>query len=259
MRFLKHWRNLAALILLVSLLAFLTRIETLSVPPRSKETNSQYAQKPQEKPKTPDERLADYTWWLTILTGGIVGTGILQCVVLLRTDDSVRRSIGIAERQMLISGAQTDILEKQKEISRQEFLITHRPRIHIRSVGFAVPGGWKPKVKMAISCVNIGNSKTVITQFAYQMVRIQGPVPVREDDRITTADFPDGVSLSAGEPAGLKTIEFDHGGNTDWDFYGLVVHRDEAGVERISGFWARFEEATGTWRRPVDPDFNYEY
>jgi len=42
-----------------------------------------------------------------------------------------------AQKQFLITGRQTDIIEKQKEISRQEFLTTHRPKIRVRH--FVIP------------------------------------------------------------------------------------------------------------------------
>jgi hypothetical protein len=97
-----------------------------------------------------DPALAKFTWQLARYTAGLFGAtvalvllGAAQLLYLGKSDRTARLGLKIAarqaainRRQMLISGQQTDILEKQKEMQRQEFLITHRPRIRFRTVSF---------------------------------------------------------------------------------------------------------------------------
>jgi hypothetical protein len=39
---------------------------------------------------TTDERIADYTWWLAVLTGGLVFAGVIQFGFLIRSDNTAR-------------------------------------------------------------------------------------------------------------------------------------------------------------------------
>jgi hypothetical protein len=132
----RYWPALAlAGLILVGMFGFAS-----SPPPQKIGGDTPKTEKSQDDP---NQRLANYTFWLTILTGGIVLTGFLQILVLLKADNTARMGIKIAarqgvisRRQMEISGQQTDILAAQKDMQRQEFLITHRPKMRLRGLDF---------------------------------------------------------------------------------------------------------------------------
>src|ERR1700742_701008 len=39
---------------------------------------------------TTDERIADYTWWLAVLTAGLVCAGVIQFGFLIRSDNTAQ-------------------------------------------------------------------------------------------------------------------------------------------------------------------------
>src|SRR5450755_2703744 len=47
---------------------------------------------------TTDERVADYTWWLAVLTAGLVCAGVVQFGFLIRSDNTARVAANAAER-----------------------------------------------------------------------------------------------------------------------------------------------------------------
>jgi hypothetical protein len=46
---------------------------------------------------TTDERIADYTWWLAVLTGGLVLAGVIQFGFLIRSDNNARLAANAAD------------------------------------------------------------------------------------------------------------------------------------------------------------------
>src|SRR5450755_229976 len=46
---------------------------------------------------TTDERVADYTWWLAVLTAGLVCAGVIQFGFLIRSDNTARIAANAAD------------------------------------------------------------------------------------------------------------------------------------------------------------------
>jgi hypothetical protein len=44
-----------------------------------------------------DERIADYTWWLAVLTAGLVCSGVIQFGFLIRSDNTARIAANAAD------------------------------------------------------------------------------------------------------------------------------------------------------------------
>jgi len=59
----------------------------------------QHAEQTSQKTKTisADERIADYTWWLAVLTGGLVAASVIQGYFLLRADKTARIAANAAD------------------------------------------------------------------------------------------------------------------------------------------------------------------
>jgi len=69
-----------------------------------------------------DEKLADYTLWLVFATCALGVVAAIQTRLLFKSDKTARELVSITERQMLIAGHQTDIIEKQHAIGRLQLI-----------------------------------------------------------------------------------------------------------------------------------------
>jgi hypothetical protein len=67
-------------------------------PPNAKpETGTQEHSRQEGAKATTDERIADYTWWLAVLTGGLVFVAIGQGVFIARSDKTARIAANAAD------------------------------------------------------------------------------------------------------------------------------------------------------------------
>ncbi|MGC9953688.1 MAG: hypothetical protein ABSD21_05380 [Rhizomicrobium sp.] len=106
------------------------------IPPFQENPVSRNGTKPGAKPQKvdPNERLADYTLLLMIFTGALVIVGALQIRLLFKADQTARRGLEIAGQQTALTGAQADILDKQKEIQRLQFMTEYGPQLRVRNI-----------------------------------------------------------------------------------------------------------------------------
>ena len=102
-----------------------------------------------------NDRIADYTLGLEWFTGFLAIFALIEIAVLIRTEDAMRKSIEIAHRQMRVTGIQTDIIDKQKEIARLQYFAEHRPRLIIKDVFFSQPNIFN---EVTFELVNTGGS-----------------------------------------------------------------------------------------------------
>jgi hypothetical protein len=231
-------------------LLFLAGIaSSLPPPPQAIAADTPKTDKPEDKPKKPDERLADYTWWLTVLTAGIVTTGFLQILVLMKADKAARlgaraamKQTVIARRQMLISGQQTEILEKQAAIQRQEFITAHRPLIRIRSV--SGPIEVKGKLAFVVNYANVGDTEANVIQTTIEIQAFGADGLIRPfiESKVTAV----GRAFKSGEsdmivceiPDSLSPI---HTATTIRRLLvaGGVIYRDGNGIIRATSFGRR--------------------
>jgi hypothetical protein len=138
----KEWLFVAALIAASGFwILALTGNFSLLMPPPEIRAISERAEKPNKEIAKvgPDERIADYTLGLEIFTGVLAASALINIGVLYRTDRTARfgtkllaRQTRIAQRQLAIQGAQTDIALAQKEISRLQFFAEYRPKLRMR-------------------------------------------------------------------------------------------------------------------------------
>lgn len=69
---------------------------------------------------SPDERIANYTGWLAVLTAALVGGALIQGYFLLRADNTARISADAARRAVQMASA--------------EYVASHRPKLRIRNI-----------------------------------------------------------------------------------------------------------------------------
>lgn len=74
---------------------------------------------------TTDERIADYTWWLAVLTAGLVLSGVIQFGFLLRSDRTARIA--------------ADAAKKSADVAESILIATQRPWIEITEMRVASP------------------------------------------------------------------------------------------------------------------------
>jgi hypothetical protein len=200
---------------------------------------------------------------------------------------TTQESLKIAGQQTAILGAQTDIALKQKEIARQAFIVTHRPRLRVRHVSIKDESAHiglplfffnqGDKIEGGLVVVNVGGSNAIVINTRYRIYfskdGLPAAVPYDGDGFRTNLLFPEQV-LTVGEScatpiadviimdnpalppeAGLELRAFERG---NWKIYvmGQIKYRDESGVERFMGF-CREGGKDGRFR-PVD-DIDYEY
>ena len=128
-------------------------------------------------PKSAEDRIADYTWWLSAFTLGLAVVSSFQIYFLIRADKTARlmaqtaqrqtEKMGewanSAEKQMLIAGQQTDIQLKQHAIGRLQFIADKRPRLHVRHVIVGTPLACGPnKITGSLVVVNQGGTEARI-------------------------------------------------------------------------------------------------
>jgi hypothetical protein len=153
-----------------------------------------------------------FTCVLAFFTGALVWVSFkADKTARLVARSAIRQSV-ITRRQTKLIGLQADILAAQKDMQRQEFLITYRPRIRFRTVSF-LP--------------NAGESL-----FRAQFVNI-GPT----DARILHTNLRACVQLDGGDIVDIAEADFDEQfplglGNTRW--IEVTVKEPGTPLERAS-------------------------
>jgi hypothetical protein len=122
-----------------------------------------------------DEVIAHYTRELAWFTGGLVAVGALSLVVsavsiffLIRADNRAAEAASraaqaadIANSQMLLTGRQADILERQQGLAREEFFIVHRPRLAVRDVFYSAADNFG---EISFEIANAGDTLAIVTR-----------------------------------------------------------------------------------------------
>jgi hypothetical protein len=194
-----------------------------------------------------------------------------------------KSALGISEKQMAISGFQTDIQRKQHAVARLQFFATHRPRLRVRHVSIYDPGettrlptfffSHGSEIKGGLVVVNIGGSNATIIETRHRIffskTGLPASAPYDEDFRPYML-LPD-LIMASGEscttpitdtivmepdPEGVTRLRtFEREG---WQIFvmGQIRYKDDGGAERFMGF-CRVRGSNGRFR-PVD-DIDYEY
>ncbi|MBS0273973.1 MAG: hypothetical protein JSR55_06135 [Proteobacteria bacterium] len=193
------------------------------------------------------------------------------------------RAIKVSEKQIALSEAQTDILAKQKEISRLQYFAEHRPRLILRDVFFSSPNNWD---KLTFELSNIGGSEAKIIggfieigfitderQFkdtaGRDLGRTSGAVlgagELRQFDKDVPTEIRDYCALEEGFygrfPDARRIVTDDARSTPSGTLYflGAVTYVDgrgeEFGITRLSVF--RREWKSSGFERTENPDHEY--
>jgi hypothetical protein len=232
-----------------------------------------------------DDRIAKYTFWLALLTGGLVVVSAVQIFFLIRADQTARimaetaqaqtAKMGdwanSAQKQMLIVGRQTDIQEKQHAIGRLQFLATHRPRIVVRGVSLDEEGGLSTgrRLKIQIPFTNQGNTDAQVRQFAARTFLVPRIDQINVGNEFHIIDTSGMAPLTSGTHAivGILTEMTFSGadilqlrqGSAFLLCVGYVQYGDDSGGLRATGFARCLQPESSRFTPISDPEYEFSY
>ncbi len=217
----------------------------------------------------PNDAVSLYTLVLAAFSGLLVVVSFIEIDLLRRADKTARKLTKITRQQVKIQGAQVDILLKQKEIARQQFIAEYRPRLRVRKIRMYPLQDNQP-IKLNYEIVNVGGTRARIVRNEIT-IRIEDPKP--NLDSISDAkEVAIGREISGGE-ALLVAAEFETRYDHIWclsgprkvapermSVFGMIQYLDDNGIQRRTGFAQKFVGTNGRFRRldPVDADYEYE-
>ena len=207
-----------------------------------------------------EEAIAEYTWWLTAFTGGLVIATI---------------GLGFATVGLYFTG------EKQIGLARNQFIAANRPRITVRFVQGPLTYTDSGRVEAAVTIANTGPSDATVfaigcdigirrgNRWASSIDGIPKPIPpivLRSGQRHT-------IDVVARESEGDEDDNFDF----MWGFMqaasesrrtnpsdltvavvGEIVYCDGIGIERHTGFLRIYDSEDDSWRPDKDPGNEHE-
>jgi hypothetical protein len=109
----------------------------------------------------PEAWLAIFTLVLAVFTAVLAGVSVVQVTFLTKADNRAAEAADIANKQMLLTGRQADILERQQGLAREEFFTVHRPRLALKDVFFSRSDNFG-EISFKIS--NTGDNLGVVTR-----------------------------------------------------------------------------------------------
>jgi hypothetical protein len=224
--------------------------------------------------KTTTDPVAFFTFVLAVSTISLWATSIWSG---RRQSADMKQMADIAEKQLAISAAQTDIQEKQHAIGRLQFLATHRPKIRTKHVVLKSNILAATKVLADVTLINDGTAEAFIVEFGVKFfIQRKGdmlpPISKFQPAKTVIDRFPLGLGVSTtfeGVTDGttlseLQTYAIPKG---DLALYcvGYVHYVDGVGQIRTTAFCRKliFAENASSWvdtgrfRIFDDPDYEY--
>lgn len=194
-----------------------------------------------------EEAIAEYTWWLTAFTGGLVLATI---------------GLGIATVGLYLTG------EKQVGLARDQFNATHRPELTVRHVRWA-----ENHTAIAFTVANRGRNTCTIVESAFSYTTSEINNAVRTEGRnrlgevvLSTGEFQDFViRFNTAEEAfdaaffveRVAAAALSDRLINEGFFAGAIVYRDESGIRRRLVFTRRWVRVGGAFHPTGSPDSEY--
>jgi hypothetical protein len=207
---------------------------------------------------TTDERIADYTWWLAVLTAGLVCSGVVQFGFLIRSDNTARMAANAAD---LSARAAIAIELPVIRINPENFTIGTRRRDDGTQIEYGLI--------VTLGLANFGRTKAFPIDvqcgwtFDSELPRIPSytytkafptnailEVGLNEQGEININDF-----VFEGDPVFFDAVR--NGTSGLW-FYCLLRYLDFMDVRHEVGFcWKRYQTVgSGGFTRDANPAYN---
>jgi hypothetical protein len=179
-----------------------------------------------------DDRIADYTWWLTLITAALVVVSLFQGCILILSNRTAAAGVALA---------------------KDEFVATHRPVMRVRGVKLL------EGVKIGYVVANIGQTKAIITRHNLSMVyKHSKEVGVQ---KIYPVANPGYICLESGASqnivADIGTYDLAWGLFNGAFIKGVIEYEDGIGIKRHTAFAARYCTGDG-FIRTKDSEEEYE-
>jgi hypothetical protein len=190
------------------------------------------------------------------------------------------------EKQLAIQGMQTDVLEKQKEISRIQFLAEHRPKLVLKDVYFS---GASDFGEISFEIANAGGVTALVAGGFIALDFVNDPREFKDfaERSLEPLDKHTGFLPGDVRPFAIRTsyqaqqrlITMKHAladetlqiatewaeeptwPETPFYFFGVIYYTDERGeefgVRYATVFRRRWNPETGSFERTGNPDHEY--
>jgi hypothetical protein len=207
------------------------------------------------------DSISFFTAFLAVATAALVFTARRQITLMERAEATSAKLTEVSERQMLQAGMQTEILEKQKEIQRQEFLTTHRPDLIVRE---AVRD--EEEEKFSFLLVNRGSAPCIVVQSLIMLRSDVDDIPAVFDVRghndigeikLAAGEFKRVDIQPKSEGEEVAQVAFELGFLETYGMRGVVVYEDDGGVRRRMVFARHLPKGQTRFRRTGNPDDEY--
>jgi hypothetical protein len=173
-------------------------------------------------------------------------------------------ALDVAQRQFLLMGRQTDIIEKQHAIDRLDYLATHRPRLTVHACDYlAVPtgdGDGRASIGASILCFNTGTNRARAVEARGEiLVTWNLAVDVQRPLVGEFADVHGGTKLrfSVVSERALTDLV---GDTPPAQCVGTLVYWDDSDVRRETGFCFILRLThPPSWTSANSPEHEYEY
>jgi hypothetical protein len=192
-----------------------------------------HPQQETSKPST-DERLADYTWWLAVLTGGLVLTAVGQGFFIARSDKTAQKAAdaAILNAEALISAERAHLFVIVKGSNLHEAL---RGSVFYGDSNGSMLDARIPRPELEFAIKNTGRTAAIIQDISYQLIQAEAETTLWEyadQGTIVNAVIEGGDETSPPTPCIVESDLTIASGNAVLNgsrplyFYGFVIFRD---------------------------------
>jgi hypothetical protein len=228
----------------------------------------------QEAPKaSTDERIADYTWWLAVLTGGLVFVAIGQGVFIARSDKTARIAADASNRTAAAANISAITARDAFTKSERPYLyvfgvseISFDPRDtdSIARVQFSIANYGKTPAKIELPCAgmtNFGNSPEIPIMVDMRHDLLTSPIVAPNERRDNLSiDFPTGIDIDRVDdddyPPGdiwIPRLE----GQNDFFFWVVVKYCGPFTIGHETSACWRWDRTTNSLIQHGGEDYNY--
>jgi hypothetical protein len=160
------------------------------------------------------------------------------------------------------------VTKRQVDLSWNEFLSTHRPRLRVRSARLTyIEADQFPHGRLTI--VNIGDSAARITELSADIACRVGKAFGEGRPNLGNRQVIDRNVLDRGEHAEFTIISSDRISAQDYQRHkfgqesatcivGKITYVDQTGVIRATGFFRSYDRTREYYVRDEEPDYEYE-